>query len=95
MRGLGTEPVARALRIGSPVMARALSGFFLLLLLCSAHAEDAAVEGSGAVGTIIFLVLFVGSCVGFFWLVWRNEKKAKQKREQLAGKDSGEAKHEA
>ena len=76
-------------------MARVLSGFLLLLLLCSAYAEDAAVESSGLASTIIFLILFVGSCVGFIWLVWRNEQKAKQKREQLAGKDPGEAKHEA
>ncbi len=76
-------------------MARVLSAVVLLLLFGAAHAENAAEEGGGAVGTIIFLILFFGSCVAFAWLVWRNEKKAKQKREHLAGKAPGEAEHKA
>jgi hypothetical protein len=30
---------------------------------------------SNPVGTIIFVVLFVGFCAGFAWMVWRNKGK--------------------
>ena len=76
-------------------MARVLAAVVLLLWFGAAYAENAAEEGSGPIGTIIFLILFFGSCVGFAWLVWRNEKKAKQKREHPAGRDAGEAEHKA
>jgi len=29
--------------------------------------------------TAIFLVLFVGFCAGFVWMVWRNKDKKKEK----------------
>ncbi|MBI2959589.1 MAG: hypothetical protein HYY28_04690 [Betaproteobacteria bacterium] len=63
-------------------MARILSGLLLLLSLCYAFAAQAVdnppAESSGSMGTIIFGILFFGFCIGFVWLVWRNEKKQKQ-----------------
>ncbi len=63
-------------------MARILSGLMLLLPLWAAYAETPATpppaEGSGSLGTIIFGVLFFGFCIGFIWMVMRNDKKQKQ-----------------
>ena len=32
---------------------------------------------SNMIGTVIFLLLFVGACVAVAWLIWKNEKKPK------------------
>ena len=32
------------------------------------------------IGTAIFGLLFLGFCVGFAWLVWRNHRKEKQRQ---------------
>ncbi len=60
-------------------MKRLLPGFIALSLLLPAHAQtpEPPVE-SNTVGTIIFLVLFVGFCAGFVWMVWRNKDKGKK-----------------
>jgi len=63
-------------------MKRILSAWIALSLALSAHAQGPAVEAPvepNAVGTIIFGVLFVGFCVGFIWMVWRNRDKDKKK----------------
>ena len=60
----------------------------LALLLALAHfsayadvAPDAPAE-TNYLGTLIFGVLFVGLCVGFVWMVWRNEKTQKRKAKE-------------
>ncbi|TMH49351.1 MAG: hypothetical protein E6H50_08865 [Betaproteobacteria bacterium] len=49
-------------------------------LSASAHAQapEPAVEPN-TLATAIFLVLFVGFCAGFVWMVWRNKDKKKEK----------------
>lgn len=63
-------------------MARILSGLLLFLPLCSAYAvtstENPPAETSSSMGVIIFGILFFGFCVGFIWMIWRQEKKNKQ-----------------
>jgi hypothetical protein len=53
-------------------------GFIAFSLLLPAHAQtpEPPVE-SNTLGTIIFLVLFAGFCVGFAWMVWRKDKEKK------------------
>ena len=65
-------------------MIKILSAFPFVLASLAAYAVDAEppVESSGMVGTIIFLLLFVGGCAAFGWMIWRNEKKSKQKAGQ-------------
>jgi hypothetical protein len=61
-------------------MKRILSGIALLPYLC-AHAQTQAVEPaaeSNPLGMIIFGVLFLGFCLGFVWMVWRNQGKEKK-----------------
>jgi hypothetical protein len=46
-----------------------------------AHAQTQALEPAAefnTLGTIIFGVLFVGFCIGFVWMVWRNRDKEKK-----------------
>jgi hypothetical protein len=61
-------------------MKRFLTGSIACFLLGSAHAQapEPAVEPN-TLATSIFLVLFVGFCVGFVWMVWRKkDKKTKE-----------------
>jgi len=48
-------------------------------MFASAHAQtpEPPVQ-SNTLATIIFLVLFVGFCAGFVWMVWRNKDKGKK-----------------
>jgi hypothetical protein len=64
-------------------MSRILAALPLVLLSLAAYAVEAEppVE-SNMVGTIIFIVLFVGGCAAFAWMIWKNEKKSKQKAGQ-------------
>jgi hypothetical protein len=68
-----------------------------LLALSAVHAQtvganEPAQEGH-PIGTIVFIILFVGACVAFFWFVWRNEQKAKRKKGELTaeGRDAHDA----
>ena len=72
------EAQAAGRPIGKPAMKRFLPGLIAFSLLLPAHAQapEPPVE-SNALGTIIFLVLFVGFCVGFVWMVWRKDKEKK------------------
>jgi hypothetical protein len=65
-------------------MNRILAALPLVLLPLAALAIDAAEPPaeSNMVGTIVFLLLFVGGCAAFAWMIWRNEKKPKQKAGQ-------------
>ena len=66
-------------------MARLVSGFlFLLLSLCAyaQQAREAAAEPpveSNDLGIAVFIAIFVGVCVVFAWMVWRNHKRDQQK----------------
>jgi preprotein translocase subunit SecY len=47
-----------------------------------AQALDQAPEPpleSHPIGTVVFIALFVGFCVVFAWMVWRNKDKEKRK----------------
>ena len=61
-------------------MSRILAALPLVLISLAAYAVEAEppVE-SNLLGTLVFLALFLGSCVAVGWLIWRNEKKSKQK----------------
>ncbi len=61
-------------------MEKFLTGSITSFLFASAHAQapEPAVEPN-TLATAIFLVLFVGFCAGFVWMVWRNkDKKTKE-----------------
>ncbi len=60
-------------------MKRLLAGSIAAFLFAStrAQAPEPAVEPN-TLATVIFLVLFVGFCAGFVWMVWRNKDKKKE-----------------
>ena len=64
-------------------MARLLSGLFPVFMVCSAYAQtpaaDAPAESANILSVVIFLLLFVGACVGYFAYVWWNEQKKRQR----------------
>jgi hypothetical protein len=60
-------------------MARLLAALPLFLVASLAYADVAPAEpgagdGVGMIGTLVFVVLFVGACAGFAYLVWKGEK---------------------
>jgi hypothetical protein len=57
-------------------MKKFLTGSIASLLFASAHAQapEPAAEPN-TLATVVFLVLFVGFCVGFAWMVWRKKDK--------------------
>jgi membrane protein DedA with SNARE-associated domain len=53
---------------------------FLAILSVSALAQEPEPPlESHPIGTIVFIVLFVGFCVVFAWMVWRNKDKEKKR----------------
>jgi hypothetical protein len=76
----------------SEAMARALFPLFTILAFFSALAQsaaaDAPAEQANSVTVVIFLVLFIGSCVAFAAYVWWNGRKKGAK--QALGSSSGE-----
>ena len=61
-------------------MTRILAALPLLVVSLVAYAVDVPeppVE-SNVIGTVVFILLFVGGIAAFGWMVWRNEKKSKQ-----------------
>ena len=65
-------------------MKRFLSGVLALLPLTAA-AIDAAPEApveAHPIGTLVFVVLFIGFCVVFAWMVWRNKDKKEDGKPQ-------------
>ena len=61
-------------------MKRFLAGSISSFLFASAHAQAPEPAGEpNTLATVVFLVLFVGFCVGFGWMVWRKkDKKTKE-----------------
>lgn len=62
-------------------MARLLSGLSLFLLYCTAFAQsanpEAPAEMASPVTVIVFLVLFIGSCIAFVAYTWWRGKSRK------------------
>jgi len=60
-------------------MTRTLAALPLILISLAAYADVAPEPPaeSNVLGTVIFLVLFVGACVAVAYLIWKNEKKPK------------------
>ncbi|HTO48523.1 MAG TPA: hypothetical protein VML91_12870 [Burkholderiales bacterium] len=60
-------------------MTRVLAALPLFVISLAAYADVAPEPPaeSNMIGTIIFVLLFVGACVAVAWLIWRNEKKPK------------------
>ncbi len=62
-------------------MVKALYRFLPLLVASSAYAQstgaDAPTEKASPVTVVIFLVLFFGSCAGYFVYVWWKQRKSK------------------
>ena len=67
-------------------MNRFLAALIALLPLAPALAQapEPPVE-SHPIGTIVFIVLFVGFCVGFAWMVWRNKDNKEGKKPRAHG----------
>jgi hypothetical protein len=64
-------------------MSRVLAALPLLVISLAAYAVDAEPPAeSSMIGTIVFILLFVGGCAAFAWMIWKNEKKSKQKAGQ-------------
>jgi heme/copper-type cytochrome/quinol oxidase subunit 2 len=53
-----------------------------LLVMTSVHAAQPAAEEQmetvGPLGVWIFALIFLGACVWYAWLTWRNERKDRQ-----------------
>lgn len=65
-------------------MKRLLAGLLAFPLSAFAQGQAAAeppVE-SHPLGTIVFVVLFIGFCVVFAWMVWRNKGKKEDEKPQ-------------
>ena len=60
-------------------MIRTLAALPLFLISLAAYADVAPKQPveSNMIGTVIFLVLFVGACIAVAYLIWKNEKKPK------------------
>jgi hypothetical protein len=61
-------------------MKRFLSGVLALLPLTAAAIEAQAEPPVEAhpIGTLVFVVLFVGFCVVFAWMVWKKKEDKKE-----------------
>ena len=66
-------------------MARALHRSLPFLVVCSTFAQaqgaEAPVDKASGLTVVIFLLLFVGSCAGYFAYVWWTERKRRQLEE--------------
>lgn len=75
-------------------MTKFLSGIFSFFVSCLAYAQtreappDAPLPETNVIGIILFLLLFVGLCVGYGWYVWRGERK-RRREEELEEKHGG------
>ena len=44
------------------------------------EAANAPVETVSMIWVVVFVVIFIGSIVGFFWYLWWNERKGKTEK---------------
>lgn len=69
-------------------MTRFFSGIFLCLMSFLTHAIETdnapAPANADPTAMIVFILIFVGMIGGFFYVLWRNEQKRKQR--ETAGK---------
>lgn len=65
-------------------MKRLIAGLWLLLMMGCAFAQstpaEPPAEPANMVAVIAFLVLFIGSCVGFIGYVWWGGRKSKREQ---------------
>lgn len=63
-------------------MKRLLAGLYALPLsaLAQSGPPPEPTIDPNPVGTIVFVVLFVGFCVVFAWMVWRNKGKKEDQK---------------
>ena len=60
-------------------MAKALFSLFPLLIAASAYADaEVPAEKASPIVVVVFLVLFVGGCAGYFVWMWWEQKKSRQ-----------------
>ncbi len=57
--------------------------FTTFAVTAQSQSTDAPIEAVGMIWVWAFVLLFFGCCVGFGWMVWRNEKKAKVQKAGL------------
>jgi len=73
-----------------------MTGFFtavlFILQIGSAFAQGAAaeepVQAASGYATVIFIVLFIGFCVGIVWMMMRSSKKEKGQEEKKEDESS-------
>lgn len=67
-------------------MTRFFTAVFSILLIGSAYAQGAAAEepiqAVSGYATVIFIVLFIGFCVGIVWMIARGGKKEEGQEEK-------------
>jgi hypothetical protein len=76
--------IVRSPLIGEFAMKRFLAGLLALPLSALAQSQsvpEPAIE-SNPLGTLVFVALFVGFCVVFGWMVWRNRGKKEDRKPQ-------------
>ncbi|MGH8703658.1 MAG: hypothetical protein ACREVR_21100 [Burkholderiales bacterium] len=68
-------------------MSKFLSAVTLFLMSSSLFAATKEMEAANApaptvdmIWVIVFIVIFIGSIVGFFWYLWWNERKGKTEK---------------
>ena len=68
-------------------MSRFLSAITLFLMSSPLFAASKEMDAANApaetvsmIWVIVFLVIFIGSIVGFFWYLWWNERKGKTEK---------------
>ena len=60
----------------SDAMAKAILPFLMLALSAYAQAPEPPTEKASFATVVVFLVLFIGSCVGYFaYTLWMSRKK--------------------
>ena len=66
-------------------MIRLFSWLFLVLAFCTAYAQapEVPAEKANLATVVIFLALFVASCIGFLaYAWWAGKKKKKQEKDE-------------
>lgn len=73
-------------------MTRFFTAVISILLTVSAYAQGAApeepIQAASGYATVIFIVLFIGFCVGIVWMMMRSGKKEKTQEEKKEDESS-------